>query len=78
MKKTDNLNMVAKKKKATAPHRPNGLIAELRSKAPAANTALIREKNKEARESLKEAAKLGKSVVACLSRRTINRVLSSD
>lgn len=76
---TDNMNMGGKKSKKTAGfHRPNGLIAKFRAEAPAENKDLIRKKNKEARASLKEAAKLGKSVIATLSRKTINRVLASD
>lgn len=45
-------------------HRPNGLIGELRSKAPAQDKKSIQKANKEAKKALAEAKKSAPSILA--------------
>lgn len=70
--------MARQKKTSTqaAAHRPNGLVAELRSNAKTLSSSFISKATKSAKASLKAAKKSGPSIISTLSVAKMQRILS--
>ena len=66
----------AKAKKTIPEHRPNGLIAEMRSHAPAPDKVFIAKANKEARAALASAKAAGPGQLSSISVRKIQKLLA--